>query len=75
MTKAAYPTQPGWYCIGFDREDKELQADIGPDMGDILEFTGAEWLDENGDTVDSIYDPALRMSVAMDAADHYVHQS
>jgi len=46
MTKAAYPTQPGWYCIGFDREDKELQADIGPDMGDILEFTGAEWLDE-----------------------------
>lgn len=70
----AYPTEPGWYCLGFDRVDRNIQADIGPHMEGIYQFTGELWLEESGEPVDRIYDPSIGMFVAMSAADYYVRQ-
>lgn len=70
-----YPTEPGWYCLGFDRLDSDEQAAIGPHMEGIYEFTGAEWLDANGAVVHSVYDPSLGLDVSMAAADYYVLQN
>ncbi|WP_063640280.1 hypothetical protein [Achromobacter insolitus] len=67
-----YPTEPGWYCLGFDRLDPHLQADIGPSMEGIYHFTGEHWLDESGDLVEGVYDPELGVDVSMSAADYYV---
>ena len=67
-----YPTDPGWYCLGFDRLDAQLQADIGPCMEGIYQYTGQHWLDESGDPVECIYDPVLGVDVSMSAADYYV---
>lgn len=64
-----YPTQPGWYAIG--QEDVNGVIEYGP----IYEFTGAEWLDEDGELVTSLWDPILECRVAMDAADSYVRQN
>lgn len=66
-----YPTNPGWYCIGFDREDKEVQASIGPDFGQIYYYTGVEWTDDDGEPVDGFFDPSVQMRVATHAADYY----
>lgn len=67
-----YPTAPGWYCLGFDRLDPELQADLGPAMEGIFHFDGQDWFDEGGDKKEGAYDPELGLEVAMDAADYYV---
>lgn len=67
-----YPTEPGWYCLGFDRLDADEQADIGPHMEGIYRFTGSEWLDDYGDVIHGVYHPALFIDVGMSAADYYV---
>jgi len=69
-----YPKEPGWYCIGWDREDTAEQEAIGPDMGNIHQFDGEFWTDEEGDSVDSLWCPLLQTHVAMDAADYYIKQ-
>jgi hypothetical protein len=69
-----YPTEPGWYCIGWDREDKQEQESIGPDFHDILEFDGTQWFTEDGEEKDGVWCPLLQTHVAMNAADYYVKQ-
>jgi hypothetical protein len=71
----AYPTRPGWYCIGWDREDQGQQVDLGPDFGEILYFDGSEWSTEDERAVEYLLDPLLQCRVAMDAADYYVLQN
>jgi hypothetical protein len=74
-TYKRYPTEPGWYCIGWERLDKDEQGRFGPDMGDILYFDGSQWNTEFGEEVDSLFDAVLQDRVAMDAADYYVRQN
>lgn len=70
-----YPSEPGWYCLGFDRMDPAEQADLGPHLEGIYQFTGEQWLDEHGEKVQDIYDPSLFLQVAITAADYYVKQA
>ncbi len=67
-----YPTEPGWFCLGFDRLDPDLQADLGPSMEGIYRFDGQDWYDENGDKKEGTYDPELAVAVSMTCADYYV---
>lgn len=69
-----YPTEPGWYCIGWDREDPKDQEDFGPHFDDIYEFDGENWYDADGRDKDSLWDAVLQMPVSMGAADYYVKQ-
>ena len=69
-----YPTEPGWYCIGFDRYEKADQEAFGPDFGPILRFDGECWIDEAGEEHTSLFDPILQIHCGMDAADYYVKQ-
>lgn len=68
----SYPVNPGWYCLGFDRLDDQLQADIGPSMQGIYRFDGQDWYDENGERKEGTYDPELGLDVGMTGADYYV---
>lgn len=74
VLNTAYPTEPDWYCLGFDRFDSEEQASVGPHLESILLFTGQDWLDEEGNVQTQVYDPSIGHWVAMDAADYYVRQ-
>lgn len=67
-----YPVSPGWYCLGFDRLDDQMQADIGPAMEGIYRFDGQDWFDEYGDKKDGTYDSQLGIEVGMTGADYYV---
>lgn len=69
-----HPSEPGWYCLGFDRLDQSDQEVLGPQMEGIYEFTGQEWLDEDGSVVLDIYDPTLGMLIGISSADYYVRQ-
>ena len=69
-----YPTEPGWYCIGFDRDDSNEQAAFGPDFGPIWYFDGSDWTDESGEAREYLIDPCLNVRIAMDAADYYAKQ-
>lgn len=69
-----YPTEPGWYCLGFDRLNPEEKAACGAHMEGIYQFTGEIWLDENSEPVQQVWDPALGMLVSITGADHYVRQ-
>jgi hypothetical protein len=71
-----YPTEPGWYCIGWDREDKEEQESFGPDFGEILLFDGKNWFTEDNELKLDIWVPSLQMKVGMGdgVADYYVKQ-
>ncbi|MFY2610599.1 hypothetical protein [Achromobacter ruhlandii] len=55
--------------------DPAEQADLGPHLEGIYQFTGEQWLDEHGDKVQDIYDPSLFLQVAITAADYYVKQA
>lgn len=57
-----------WYAIGF------LAIDECMDYGPIYLWTGAEFCDEGGETVTSLYCPSLGCRVAVDAADDYALQ-
>lgn len=78
MTTAHTPTPTfvagHWYCIGF-----ELFSMVDTprmDWGQIIRYDGEGcWSDDNGEPVESLYDPELRMQVAMDAADAYADQN
>lgn len=67
-----YPVNPGWYCLGFDRLDDPLQADIGPNMQGIYRFDGQVWYDEHDEKKEGTYDPELGINVGMTGADYYV---
>ncbi|ADV02190.1 hypothetical protein [Alicycliphilus denitrificans] len=67
-----YPVKPGWYCLGFDRLDDQVQADIGPTMEDIYRFDGQDWYDEHGEKKEGTFDPELGIEVGMTGADYYV---
>lgn len=67
-----YPDTPGWFCLGFDRLDEQVQADIGPNMQGIYRFDGVDWYDECGEKKQGTYDPELGIEVGMTAADYYV---
>ncbi len=66
---------PGkWYCIGF--ELYSMVDEPRMDWGQIIRYDGdGQWSDDNGEPVESLYDPELRMYVSMDAADAYACQS
>jgi hypothetical protein len=65
----AYPTQPGWYCLGMRDLDSEIQ------LGSILEFADDEWFDEEGEPVDRLWDSVLDCWVSISSADCFVPQS
>jgi len=69
-----YPTQPGWYCIGWDREDQEEQQEQGPEFGGIYRFDGEDWFHEDGTEMDQVqYVLGIPHSVVK-CADYYVKQ-
>lgn len=74
-SKAPEALVPGkWYAIGFERYS--LTDEPAMQWGEILQYLGnGQWADDNGEPVESLFDPELQMSVAMDAADAYQAQS
>ena len=69
-----YPTEPGWYCIGWDREDKADQEAFGPDFGPIWYFNGSEWTDEDGELREYVIDPILDCRCEVASADYFAKQ-
>ena len=59
---------PGWYAIGF------LITQSRMEYGPIYKWTGCEFLDEDGEIVESLYDPNIGLHVYIDAADSYLEQ-
>ena len=71
-----------WYCIGFkvihapDFEERD-------DFGRILKLDSIEgdtlprgvWIDEEGEVVESVFDPELQLECHPDGADFFVVQS
>lgn len=63
-----------WYCIGFELFSMADTPRI--DYGQIIRYDGDGcWSDDNGEPVESLWDPELQMPVAMNAADAYACQS
>lgn len=71
---ATYPNEPGWYCLGWRREEKEDQEAFGPEFGPIWYFDGSEWVDEDGEIKEFLIDPMLDCRVEIRAADYFVRQ-
>jgi hypothetical protein len=75
--------EPGrWYCIGFKVvHDSGMEGD---DFGRILKLDSIEedairargvWVDEDGDVIESVFDPGLQLECHPDGADFFVVQS
>ena len=65
----SHPTEPGWYYVG--------QTDLeGKDRGDgpIWNWTGAEWLDEDDEVRDRLWDAELQLYVSPAGADFWIRQ-
>jgi hypothetical protein len=58
-----------WYAIGFMSWDGRI------DYGPLYQYIGAgQFLNEYGETVESLWDPLLQAHVAVDSADSYQEQ-
>ena len=61
---------PGkWYVVGWQRDDGSMQWD------QFIQYQGEGYFnDDDGNEVESLFDPNLQMRVAVDAADAYQEQ-
>lgn len=59
-----------WYVVGWKREDGTMQWDQFIQYHGEGCFTG-----DDGEEVDSLFDPILQCRVAVDAADAYQQQA
>jgi hypothetical protein len=63
-----------WYCIGFELFSNQDVPRM--DWGQILRYDGDGcWSDDDGNAVESLWDPELQMPVSMNAADAYQVQA
>lgn len=71
-----------WYCIGFKVVDGRT-GEERDDFGRILKLDSIEgdarpsgvWVDEDGELVESVFDPELQLDCSPDGADFFVVQS
>lgn len=62
------PTRDGWYVTAWKQEDGEFE------FGIFVQVEDGEFYDEDGEALESIFDPTLQIRVAPGAADAYVPQ-
>jgi hypothetical protein len=70
-----------WYCIGF--KVTHISGEEGDDFGQILLLDSIDegdrprgvWVDEDGEVVESVFDPDMQLDVHPDGADFFVVQS
>lgn len=55
-----------WYCVGWKDDDDNTVWDV------LIRYDGdGSFSGEDGDPIDSLFDPTLQCRVAIDAADVY----
>ena len=61
------PSKDGWYVVAWGEKDEW-------DFGIFVQVIDGEFYDEDGEALESIFDPVLQCRIAPDAADAYIPQ-
>lgn len=66
------PTHDGWYVTAWNMGENGESGEWS--FGIFVQVEDGEFYDEDGELLESIFDPVLQIHVAADAADAYVPQ-